>query len=835
MATRTSTQSGNFNSTATWGGAAVPVDGDDFIVNYGHLVTIDDDRRVATGYNDSYVRGKLYITGTGKLRMNGILYVDNTSDFAAYFVEGNASTAGFFRMDAGAVLEIRGTNTDQHRLEVRAQRYLTCEIEGTNPNPSTTISANADTNATSLSFTSAAGFVAGDWINVYHEDYSTDYRYNKTDEAFWIHDINSNTVYFRQFVSPTAVIQSVSGSVLTLNDASVFRKNAQIIFGTGANRNVGSISDINYGNNTITFSTSITGSVVGETIYYTGTEKCHRSGSSVLRVAATLTANSNSGSNTITVNNANGFNIGDLILIPNNDLDGGTGWDYVQDYYITGKNGNVLTIGAGLTNAGTTTLAYNVKIGGIIANMSRDTKITAPTYSSSEQSCIYIVYWTLSNAYTRRVKVTNTFVNLGSNTNSSVYGGFAISGYLSYERGSNGQYVSYVDGVVIIPTNRTSNSGTGFAQGRLQLNFRNSISYNAESAFYYWGNNAGFFSNIACRSSAYGCRNVGFYEPYAEMSYNYIIRNGSAGFSIENQSEVSAPYRHNYVLGSNARILLSYYQPNGTVWDRCYFDGFRTWPFASTRGGNLLFTNTYFGNKWDITGNSIVFNDGVNLDVEGYSGLGRGNGFGGLCHSLMHNFKINNSYIWSGGQALKTYNSNEQAWFVRPDRDATGRCGFFTTIFVPADCQVFISGQVKVASGVTNYPALRAEELFDFANGVYRTLGGVALSPSSASGTQIAGFTTSAAFTSASASNFETKTITLPAQSYDHFVSIGIILTNATSGNGKNGWYEKDLIIGIEKPYQILDPNIFNSRNTRVPIIVKQTANTQKIRLGGGY
>ena len=59
MASRTSSQSGNFNSTSTWEWFnAVPVDGDQFTVSAGHIVTVNDDRRTTNGYHDLVINGK---------------------------------------------------------------------------------------------------------------------------------------------------------------------------------------------------------------------------------------------------------------------------------------------------------------------------------------------------------------------------------------------------------------------------------------------------------------------------------------------------------------------------------------------------------------------------------------------------------------------------------------------------------------------------------------------------------------------------------------------------------------------------------------------------------
>jgi hypothetical protein len=278
MATRTSTQSGNFNSTTTWGGAAVPVDGDDFIIANGHVVTINDDRRVTNGFNDSYVNGKLLVVNGGKFRMNGILYVENNGNHLAYFSEGNASTAGFLRMDPGSVCEIKGTLADQHSIRMTAKGYTTMEIIGTNPNPQTNLFSNVNNNDTSLIVDSATDFAPGDWITIYKEERAgKNYTYNQSDEGMWIHDIDyaNNIIYFKKFVGPNTSIIDTSGTQIIVSDASVMRTGYKIIFGTGVNRNIKTITNINYVTNTLTVDSSITGSVAGESIYRTGLEKGH--------------------------------------------------------------------------------------------------------------------------------------------------------------------------------------------------------------------------------------------------------------------------------------------------------------------------------------------------------------------------------------------------------------------------------------------------------------------------------------------------------------------------------------------------------------------------------
>ncbi len=542
--------------------------------------------------------------------MNGILYVDNTAGYTTWFTE-NTNSAGFFRMDPGSLLEFKGSNAEQHRLQIQAHQYVTCEIEGTNPNPKTTLASNANNNDTSLSVVDASNFAVGDWITVYRNDYTNKvYQFLKSDEGMWVHDVSGNTIYFRHFVSPSTVISATTGATVTVSDASVMRVGYKIIFGTGANRNILTITDINYATNLLTLSGTPSGSIIGETIYRTGLEKSHISGDIVLRIAAIITANSNQGTNTITVNNTNGFSVGDLIMIPVNDpqYSNATSWDNIMDYTISAINTTtkVITLTGGFTSPATTTLQRNVKVGvgGIVVNLNRDTKIKAPEgtlYGADQRSFIYSN--NLPTNYTRRMRITNCLINVGANTNSADYGSIGLRGSFSYQNttasGIGTSYTSYFDGIVIYPTERNSRN-CGYWWDHHFLNIRNCVSYNTVSwAFARYGNDHGFFNNIAAR---YGDQIYleGMYNNSTEVAYNFAVRSANTAFGINQWYEPTAKFRQNYMLFNTSLPIVLVYQNGNTYIDNCYIDYFITWPYGE-RNNMVVMNNCYLGNSWDVT------------------------------------------------------------------------------------------------------------------------------------------------------------------------------------------------------------------------------------------
>ena len=843
MAVITSVQSGPFNAGSTWDSSTVPVDGDQFVVNYGHIVTVSGDSRVTNGYHDSNVRGKLHIQNSGLLRMNGILYVDNTAEYTSYFAEG-VNSGGFFRMDPGSTLEMRGTDAEQHRVQVRNQNRLTCEIIGDNPNPQTTLSSDAARDSAVFSVADASNFRIGDWITVYQTDYGLSWAYNQSDEGFWIHDIENNNIYFKQFVSPEATITGSRDNKIIVDDASVFRKGHKLIFGTGANRNIKTITNINHATNTLTIDSSITGSVVGQSIYRTGLEKGHLAGDNILRIAAVLTADANQGTNTIVVNNTNGFSVGDLILITMNDpsYSNASNYDLIMDYTITNidTNTKTITIGAGFSNTTITTLHKNFKagVGGLVVNLTRDTKVRAPegtTYGTNNVGFIYWDYFNIGNMnYYRRIKVKNVEISAGTSNQNSYFGAIGGRAHNSYDLTSYGQYTMELDGNVVYPTYRVGNNFGNFWELH-QTNFRNNVSYNCTAQGWGgYGNHRAIFNNIAARIGG-NTYQEGFYGQYNEYAYNYMIGTNN-GYYMSQWYEPTIRFHDNYSIFAFSRPMARAYENGVPYIYNCYFDYFVLWP-DNDRTNLTAYNHCYFGNKWDATDfqTNGLYNDSVNLNDSTEGRIERRSASTSLCVSHNHNFKHNQSLIWHR-RALRFYDNQENAWRVYPDRDQSGYMGFSNDIIVPANSQVFLRTSVKTISGNTNYPYLVIRNYVDGAYGQPSTNLDTVLdifnNAHLALITQSTGFLSTLQFNN-SANIWEDKVVTVPALPFDYYLTVGIGC-NGSANNSRLGWFEKDLEISIENPYGFTESrHLINNMTSRLPVQVKQTSDQLKTILGG--
>ncbi len=813
MATRTSTQSGNFNSTSTWGGSAVPVDGDAFVVSAGHIVTINDDRRTTNGFHDSTVYGKLHITGSGKLGMNGTLSIANVNGTSMtstddYFTEGDSNTGPYFLMDNGALIEMKGNDSDNHSIRMKNHYIMTFEINGTNPNPTTTTASNCAIGSTSLSFSSSTGFAAGDWFSVFRDISDiVDYEYDgNLYESFIVHDIDGNTVYPRQYVTPYSKVTRVNGDKLFVEDASVFRVGYKLIFGTGSNRNIRTVTAIGKNANRLTLNSAVSGTInAGECVYQTGTEKYHYSGDTVQKIATPITADAASGQNQIQVASTAGMAVGKRIVVEANDP-GDTNWDYENVYEISAISGNTITLTTNLANARKE--KTETHCAGWVLIFDRDTVIKAKTIeadglatTSEDRPYIYIEGNTNSNAYKRRFRMRNClFDGIGSNTqNSTWYRGVMARGYFSYETSSNGLYASVIEGNVWRPNNRGNNSSFGtrdFHQGII----RNNVGVNGTRCLWKYssGNNQSWHGNFASRAT-YACTQFeGFYEPYSEYAYNYNSRSDDYCMLLYHHRTASSNVMHNYFMLNEQRCWYDYYNAHNIIRRRNYFDYYRSWPYIGT-GGDCIWLDCYFGNGWDVTGGVTSPVNGIQLQSDGNNRPDRMT-FPQSMIAVNHNFKDGDTCQWQGYR-YREWDDTENAWKNYQDTASSNESGLPQSVYVPAGATVFVAGEVKLSSGFSGaFPALVARHVSSYLYGRHydgsTTSGQVA---ENIADSYWNGHYEKVDFTSAAASGYERKTLTVSPVNYDYYLTVYIRSNNTNMADGTEHWFEKPVEIYLNK------------------------------------
>lgn len=841
MATRTSTQSGNFNATSTWGGSAVPVDGDQFVVAAGHIVTVNDDRRTTNGYHDSTINGKLHITGSGKLRMNGNLLLVSTND-DNYFAEGSSSTGAYYKMDNGAILEMRGSNADNHRFESGNYKRNWVEIDGDTPYANTTLSAAMNVGDTSMSVASSSGFAAGEWINCWEladniDDYEID---GMSFEGFIVHDISGNTIYTRRYVSPNSEIVKSASNKIFVQNSKVFRLGQKIIFGTGSNRNIHTVTNINKVTHKITLDGTVTGSVVGEIAYYTGAEKHHLSGDQVEKRATPLLVDVASGTRTVQVASTDGMAVGKRILIEANNPNDHS-WDYEMLYEIESIPNSTSVV---LTE----NLANNRKAGGWVQIFDRDTQIRGADLTDTDQApyCLLHKLWTSGSAYYRKLRLKNCLFDGmgGQSSNTSYNRGLFIGGLMSYEKNSYAAYPSEVAGCVHKPSRVASNAGTitrYWHQGRI----RNHTVYDTQGGFYRWstGNHHQLNGIMSWRSDNYTFGCDGLWGNYSELAYNHTSRADDYGLFIHHcQTDVQV--RHNVCTHHEQRPFYNVYEMKNVVSEFNYFDYYRYWPYHHPRGGDWIHLNSYLGNHWDTTiedwkgdGSQVI--NGTFISSADESRFGRGNGTPTTGISINHNFEQDELVEWSN-YGWRTWDEDEGAFFNRRTLSTNGTyAGFHESVFVPAGATAYVSGEIKMSSGYTGtrpYLGVRNNS-GDYHNGRYRSEPTKTSYLSSADSVGVKsgllGFLETSQFTTAADSAYERVTITVAPQDYDYFLGYGIVTTSTNLANGNEGYYSKPLEVSLTNKSKGASRSMMPTNSALSTVKRGNSGTVRKTRLGG--
>jgi len=499
MATITSNSSGNWATGSTWVGGSVPAADDLVVIAHGHKVTLNTNIQ-STRTGDVTIDGNLHFANGGKMHLHGRMTVNNTNNNnndAGEFVEGTSTSGSLLSMVGGTEIKMSGDQAAQHGIQVNSRRWCGVQIDGSEPTLVTTVNGNQAPDTTYISVADASNFAANDRISLYkrEEDFTL-----VNDECFFVHDVDTTNdrIYVRRYVGPEATIQSVSGSTITISeDAEIFRVGYYLIFGTGNNRNVLRVTDIN--KNTITFGSTVDNdpSLIGAKVYQTGTEKYHINGKFCRRIASAIATEYIGATSlrTITLNDVTDFSTGDTVYIHASfDKLGG---NLANDYHYTSSGfGSTsvstnegqwrlkanYTITSVDSSAKTITvdrdILFNGAVGNPVVKMKRDIVIKACDSSgndiadadnSTARVFFNVKYWTSNswnNAPTRRVKIKYVeFIGLGNNTNDNTNfrAGVLIGGYNGYFRKSTTG--SAADNTTIHNSNGITQTGENYIDG----------------------------------------------------------------------------------------------------------------------------------------------------------------------------------------------------------------------------------------------------------------------------------------------------------------------------------------------------------------------------------
>lgn len=820
MATITSAQSGNFSATATWVGGVVPVDGDSFVIAAGHTVTYDASSPVANGFGDSDIYGIFQtLSGTATiLRMNGRLRI---------------RTGGTYHARSGHTLQFKGAAAESHILYQYAEAGASLIMEGSDGMPTTTLSASANEKSTSFSFTSATNFAIGEWFAVYDNTTAQAGNAGATtlrDEGFWVHDISGNTVYFRQFVGPESTITAQSGSTITVQNSKVFRIGHQIIFGTGANRNVRTITNINYSSNVITVNSSVTGTVTGSKVYETGTDKIHGSGEKVRKVATITTASALSTATTITVANANMFAANDEIWVEARSECGGTTDGNYNAYgtnngprykhTVSSVNGNILTL--------SDQVGYAVVQGALVTRLTRDV-VVEPVTPNSDYYGVYSAPYTTN--YGRKLIIKDVFFrHAGSSAGQAEGGIYFGAGYES----TNSPAVTltntipswsqqpWLEGISVTGSNSTRDWGGFWIHGRYnQIRCSTVVGiFNSSYGLYY---NSGLcvYNSIASGSNAWGFRVEGSTE-WAEIAYNYSSRNYRGARVI--QYDANLGFHHNIIDANNESAL--YYTASE------YVDTYKIkatgsrWGVVAERSNIPIFNSQVSR----LSGLSNKDSTPPGTTSRGYYHQGhidRGHNQG--CVTFIENdFEYDS--IWQENYGSERYwDYTENAWRVLHSTELSDYgLGWFASVYVPANTTLRASCAIKLYSPYSgNYPRFEARS----------TVSGVTPNQFGNVGGQWStwpsGGATSVQYTSAAESEYEIKELTINPVSFARYITVGVHVDNA---NASEGYWMKNIDLILDSPYPAEVMKFANSFSTNgiSNLIVNNSFNLNHVRISGG-
>lgn len=604
MAAYTSTQSGNFSDVNTWGGGGYPdTDDDTFTVAAGHVVTYDITTPLNGGLGSSVVNsggtfimdnntsirfngassyhfacsGNLIIrpgaktllkgtssstadriydirplsftptTATGTSGQNTITVASNADQlYVGNKVSGTGIRSGVYITNINDnTITLSGTNTGTVSGNLTVGNYV--EIIGSEGMPITTVGSAITTGNYQQGYVVAANasdFVAGDWIAVYERGVA-DALADRNDEGFIVHEVSGNDIYIREFVGPSATINSFEGNTITVSNAKVFRTWQSVIFGTGANRNIHKITSIDEVNNIVGFGSAVSGSVIGETVYTTGPLQIKAVGDKIRKCATTVATQAASNSTQITLSSVAGLSVGDEIIIDARWDTTATSYtdEYPEKRNITAINGNIVTLNQ--------SLGYIAFVGAFVVRVTRDIKFISDYETTLVTNAAHgcAVGDTITQAYSGASGVVKTVTNSTTVVIHDIFGQFITGTTNSPWLSKNGTPIATnVYCTTVTVSTAQGHSGFGFARNT-------SFTTNQLPVLYFRDAQVATFSNVNTTSSRLFMR--GYWSTHT---------NSIGGVEIEGITYCKPNQTDNFNYQDNA-IFLSRYWFDATV--RC--------------------------------------------------------------------------------------------------------------------------------------------------------------------------------------------------------------------------------------------------------------------------
>lgn len=785
MAAYTSTQSGNFNDPASWGGSGYPsLDNDTFTIGAGHSITYNVTTPVATGFGDCTISagGGLHFSAGAR----------------AIRIQGSFSIYGDLTMGANHTMYLNSAAANLERLWFYSGNGTTgCrkELIGDAPLPITTTSSATTAFSGVIPVTSSAGFSAGEWIAVFNRE-QTNHTSEREDEGFIIHEVSGNNIYVREFVGPSQTITNVDGAIIEVDDAATFRISQRVIFGTGSNRNIKEITDIDLRYNKITLNSSVTGSVIGETIYTTGPIKTHKLASTVRKCATVVTSDGTSASTTVTVANATGFQVGDEIIVESG-VDVYTDDEKPEKRTISAINGNVITLSAAI--------GYSIYSGNFVLKLTRNCRIV------NEGNTNFYVQQNLDGSWNRYLVLRDVefydIYNSNNPTNNRVY-------WRGYWRDDYDGDAAAIEGIVFNNDRSGSYMEIRFYDYLYRWTMRCCAFYNwhfIQEELGYVNADMAWFNNWSGRMETTGLNFTYKQGDNWEVAYNRVNGIDDTMYSIGYTRGAGLGFHHNFGQNCRLRSLDSFFHYGATLIYQNHFKNYFEGPLVAHSNMSRLIYNK-FETESGALGDYYSFNPpGDNR---------RGNHPDGILVSYEHNFRSKDIAIYfSGGRA--DWDENEQAFLVTFDNDSSQYYGMPNQIFVPANATLRVRGTVKLVDGFSgNAPRLIISDTFN-------SIGATTSFVSGGYGDASIGWSW---VDFANITGYQSQTLTLAPAPYGRYVNVSMVAISTTSSEG---WYQKDLEIFLD----ILPPNAaFSNINlvTGNTIIAKKNSFTEsKTRLGG--